>query len=99
MTRYIVILHDSGWNPEYHEFRSRSEAEEFLYNRMLEAVDIDELTEVSPTEAERLLTEGPKVIYDVDFCWGENDTPTVMFFEVTDGEAAVLIPIECTGRA
>ena len=92
MTRYVVILHDSGWDPEYHEFHTRREAEKFLYDWMLEAIDIEELKETDPTEANRLLKKGPKAIYDEDFCWGENDTPSVMFFKVTNGEATVLKP-------
>jgi len=95
--RYVLIFHDSGWGPEYHEFESKKDAEEFLWKWALEVVDIDALKEIDPKGAKRL-SAGPSVVYDFDFCWGENDSCCVMLFEVDDrGVARCLIPGKTNG--
>lgn len=87
------IMHDKGYDPKCYLFEERKEAEEFLWRWILDAVDIDELKEYDPEEAQRLLS-GPEVIYDMEYDWGEDNAWVVNFFEVTGRGVRTLIPKE-----
>lgn len=92
MEVYLVILHDAGYDPEVRVFRSRQEAEKWLYEWTIEAIGGDEYFDEFPEKREEF--QDPNVIYKLDYNWGENDAWMVFLIriDVEGTEAEVLIP-------
>jgi len=92
MEIYLVVLHDAGYSPQVHVFRSREEAEKWLYEWTIEAIGGEEYFDEYPEERKRF--QDPSVIYKTDYDWGANDAWMVFLIrvDVEKDEAEVLIP-------
>jgi len=92
MEIYLVVLHDAGYSPRVCVFRSRQEAEKWLHEWTIETIGGEEYFDEYPEEREEF--QNPNVIYEVDYCWGENDAWMVFLIriDVEKAEAEVLIP-------
>ncbi len=76
---------------KYREFKTKEEAERFIWKYTLEAVDIEELEGIDPEEAARLKSS-PQIIYDMEYDWGDDNGWAVHLNEVDDeGNVKALI--------